>query len=198
MKAFNKNNFSIAPLAIGGDYEVLHVTDDYTEATNGHLLIRVSSVETEKESLPVPPSGNSPNETPIDAVIPCSSAKKIHDTIPKLRHNERLEIVWQGENSSKEHIEFLATDFEDWMPIISRKIDRQYPPTDKVFPEEKPQIETRFNVNYMKKICEQLGKMGIKEVDLNFYGNSKVLEMEASTIQEQKVIILLMPMGKDK
>ena len=197
MKAFNKNNFSIASLAISGPYEGLHITDDYTEVTNGHLLIRISSVETEKESLPIPPSGSLPNEDSIDIVIPCSSAKKIHDTIPKLRYNERLEIVWQGENSSKEYIEFLATDLEDWMPVISRKLSAQYPPTDKVFPEEKPQIETRVSVDYMKKMCEHLTKMGIKEFDLNFYGNSKVLEMEASTVEGQKVTILLMPRIRD-
>lgn len=192
MKAFNKNNFSIASLVKREQREQVHVTDDYTEVTNGHFLVRVSSVEIKKEDLPEGPAGSKPSEAPIGTVVSCSSAKKICDAIPKT-HMPILNAAWQGKNSDKEFIEFLTTDLEDWTPVIVRRITEHFPDTDKILSETRtPQAKIAFDVGYMKRLCEQLIKMGVKTTKLDIYGQKEAMEMKTLTGDGQDVTILLM------
>jgi len=197
MRTFNKNNFSIASL-VGREkkYEEIHITDGYTEVTNGHFLMRVYSAETEKGDLPESPVGSKPNEDPIDTTISCLSAKKICDAIPKT-HMPILNAAWQGSNSNEEFIEFLTTDLDSWTPVAARRSAKSFPDTDKVFSKGTPQTKIAFNVDYMKRLCEQLTRMGIRTAKLNIYGKEEAMEMKAQTDDGQDVTILLMPVIRE-
>jgi len=198
MKTFNKNNFSIASLVKREQRrDQVHITDNHTEVTNGHFLVRISSGEMKKEDLPESLAGLKPDETPINTVISCSSAKKIHDAIPVVTHRPILNTAWQGKNSDEAFIEFLATDLESWTPVVARRLEERFPDTDKVLAKEEPQVKIAFNVDYMKRLCEQLARMGIKTTKLNIYGEKEAMEMKAQTDDGQDVTILLMPVKRE-
>jgi len=80
-----------------------------------------------------------------------------------------------------------------------RNQEGRYYDTEKIIPVAKPKIKLGFNAEYMKKLCEQVTKMGIKGVELSIYGEDKPMKIKGKTSDsetgsEQEVLILLMPM----
>lgn len=205
VKLFNKHNFNIANLIGQGDrhHEYMHLTSDHTEVTNGHYLCRVSSQSIPKEELPtnngLEPLEPSPEK--IEALIDGDSAKRIQKNIPSKKDVPIgfLKSAWIGKNTNGEEVEFLMTDLNSWTPIIARKGEGRFPDAKNIIPKNKPKIELGFNPLYMKKLCEQIVKMGIRGVSLSIYGDDKPMKITGKTTDtetgaEQEVLILLMPM----
>jgi len=210
VKLYNRHNFNIASLLPKGyGYNVqgnLHITDKYTEASNGHFLIRISTQDILREDLPTN-NGLEPNSSKIDVLIDKDSAKKIQQNIPKnTRTFHHLNSTWIGKNTDNEKAEFIIIDITDWTPVIVRKQEGKFFNTDAIIDDlkkEKSIIELGFNAEYMKGLCEQIIKLKpkacAKGVKLSIYGKDKAIKMEAETNDtetgaEQKILILLMPM----
>jgi len=80
-----------------------------------------------------------------------------------------------------------------------RNQEGRYYDTEKIIPVAKPKIKLGFNAEYMKRLCDQVTKMGIKGVELSIYGETKPMRITGKTTDtetgaEQGVLILLMPM----
>ncbi len=197
MKVFNKNNFMIHSL--GDDrygYSNIHVTNDFTEVTNGHYLIRVYSKKKDREDLPATDKLK-PLKGKVDVIIPVDSAKEIERAIPKNQHPVILNHAWFGQNTDKDTVEFICTDLNTWKPIVARKIEENYPRTEAIISnmsEDKPQTEIRFSAEYMMKLCQQFKKAEIRGVKMSIYGNDKAMKLEGKNSGEQKILAVLMPM----
>jgi len=199
MKVFNKNNFMIhllAPKDTAHYQSCIRITNDFTEVTNGHYLLRVSSKEEKKENLPEIDNLKS-SKRKIDTIISADSAKEIEKAIPKKHWNAILNNVWIGQNTNKETIEFISTDLDTWKPVIARKRIEKYPNTDKIIADklkDKPSAEICFSSTYMEQICQQFRKAEINSIKLSFYGANKAMKLEGTKIEgNQKIIVILMP-----
>ena len=198
MKVFNKNNFMIHSLASGyPSYakEYIHVTSDFTEATNGNYLIRVYSKD-EKEDVPKTDNLKALKEK-IDVLIPANSAKEIEKAIPKNQYPTVLNNTWVGKNTNDNQVEFICTDLETWKPVVVRKVDERYPNTDSILKnidEDNPTVQISFNSEYMMKLCQQFKKADIKGVKLSIYGDDKAMKLEGKNSDDQKILAVLMPM----
>ena len=199
MKLFNKNNSMIYSLVPKDNehYQRIRITDDFTEVTNGHYLLRVSTKEEKKED--VPETDNlKPLKGKINAVISASSAREIEKAIPKKHWQEILNNTWVGQNTNEETIEFISTDLDTWKPVIAKKCTEKYPNTDSLMAanlKDKPSAEICFSPEYMEQICQQSRKAGINMVKLSFYGANRAMKIEGTKIESgQKITVLLMPM----
>lgn len=202
MKLFNKNNFMIHSLVPkdSAHYQRIRITDDFTEVTNGHYLLRVSTKEEKKEV--VPETDNlKPLKGKINTSISADSAKEIEKAIPKKHWQEILNNTWVGKNTNNETIEFISTNLDTWKPVIARKCTEKYPNTDALIAvnlTDKPSAEICFSPKYMEEICQQFRKAEISMVKLSLYGPNKTMKIEGTKIEGgQKITVLLMPM-KDR
>lgn len=112
MKVFNKNNFSIHSLLSRGDYSrypEVHVTNEFTEVTNGHFLVRVTTVE-EKDGLPQT-EHLKPSLSKVDTCITKAVAQDLEKVIPTNKDRiPQCDNVWFGQNTDEDRVEFISTD----------------------------------------------------------------------------------------
>jgi len=197
MKVFNKNNFMIHSL-VPREYKYglgIHITNDFTEATNGHYLIRVYCRDEEKDNLPET-ENLKPSEEKIDALISADSAREIERAIPKGLSTEALNSAWIGKNTNENRVEFICTDLETWRPIIARKMEGKFARTESVMNIMKePIIKIGLNVEYVERLCQQFKKAGIRTIEVSVYGKEDAVKLEGKSAdeKEQKVVALLMP-----
>lgn len=202
---YNKTNFRIASLAPGDQRYYLngiHITEDFTEVTNGHYLMRVDSVKKgEHDDLPER-EGLKPDKSEINCTIGAKVSKEIEKAIPIYRKVSSLPILqhsWIVQNGVENgQVKFMTTDLEQDKVITADKIDGKFPSSDKVLADakkEKVVAEISFNAEYMMKLCEQFKKAEIKKVRLTIHGETKAMELKGENIDEQqKIKALLMPM----
>lgn len=198
---YNKTNLRIASLIPGEGrygYQGIHITDDYTEVTNGHYLMRVDSVRKDEHDELPEREGLKPSKDKVDCIIDATVSKEIERAIPVVRHMPILQHTWviQGGKESNQ-VKFGTTDLEHDKILIANKIEEKYANTDKVFKDAKKEkviTKISFNAEYMEKLCQQFKKAEIKMVTLTIHGDKKVMELKGENIEEQqKITALLMP-----
>ena len=198
MKVFNKNNFMIHSLASGYPShakENIHVTSDFTEATNGHYLIRVYTKDEKEADVPETDNLKALKEK-IDVLIPANSAREIEKAIPKKQYPQILNHTWLGENTNDDTVEFICTDLETWKPTVVRKVKERYPNTESIISsmgKDKPKVTIGFKSEYMEKLCQQFKKADIKGIKLSIYGDDKAMKLEGKNSDGQEVLVILMP-----
>lgn len=194
---FNKTNFRIsALLPKDGFLTHLHLTDQFTEVTNGHYLIRVDAIKSfNYEDLPKV-DDIEPTVGPVECLVTADTAKAIEKAIPKMRTLPMLEHAWIGGNGNKDTTTFITTDLETETPITSiNPQDVRYPKTDEIWPKGDPEFEIAFNPDYMSKLCQQYVKAGITKITLAIHGDKQAMKLTGTnTEKEQEVKALLMPM----
>lgn len=199
---FNKTNFRIASLLKTGQWkqrphDYLHVTDGFTEVTNGHYLMRVDSVKLfKKEGLPII-ANIKPKKGKTECLVSKETAQLIEKTIPKSKDLPILEHAWIGANNDKEKTTFVITDMVTETPIVSRNADFQYPATTKLFQKQKekePKIEIALDPDYMARLCQQFVKAGITYIKLAIYNETETMRLiGTNTETQQEIKALLMP-----
>lgn len=201
---YNKTNFRIASLAPGDQRYYLngiHITEDFTEVTNGHYLMRVDSVKkSEHDELPER-EGLKPVKDEINCTIGAKVSKEIEKAIPIYRKVSTLPILrhsWIVQNGAESsQVKFMTTDLTEDRVITADKIEGRYPSSDKVLADakkEKVVAEISFNSEYMMKLCEQFKKAEIKKITLTIRGETKAMELKGENVDEQqKIVALLMP-----
>lgn len=202
---YNKTNFRIASLAPGDERYYLngiHITEDFTEVTNGHYLMRVASVKKGEHNELPEREGLKPAKGEINCTIGAKVSKEIEKAIPVRRKVNTLPILqhsWIVQNGAGNgQVKFMTTDLEQDQIITADKIDGQYPRTDKVLDtikKEKVVTEISFSAEYMMKLCEQFKEAEIKKITLTIHGETKAMELKGENVNEQqKIVALLMPM----
>ena len=195
---YNKNNFQIADLAPKENTHYLngiHVTNSYTEVTDGHYAVRVSTPKDgEKMVEEFPRLGN---KKPVelleedDCVISSKFAKAVGDAIPKNQNKPVLENTVMVE-FDKENIEFAVTDLDVTRFLRGRKIDSKFPDIDTVIPTGEGKCVAGFNPDYLIKIMQQYKKMKIKTVRFDFYGENKPIKVTGKDLEGQECLSVLM------
>jgi len=180
---YNKNNFSIHALCDKDrDYLGVHVTPKFTEVTNGHYLLRVSTPEIDMDDLPEAPNHpriavqTNAEEEACNFVIHKDSGKAIESMIPK--HSfPALNSAWIGANTNKEQVEFISTDLEITNSKIIRKLEAKYCDTDRIWPDKEIKASLGFDPDLMLKLCQQLKKMDIRHIQMSIRDENTAIEL---------------------
>ena len=195
---YNKNNFQIAELTPkeGKYYQNgVHVTNEYTEVTNGHYAVRVSTPKDGKEMVSEFPllNGKEPVELEEDGCIISSKfAKAVGDAIPK---NLSLPVLQNtvAVESKGDDIEFAVTDLDVTRFLRGRKIDSKFPDIDAVIHKEDGEFVISVDPDYLIKVMQQYKKMKIKTARFDFYGQNSAIKITGKDDKEQKCLSILMP-----
>lgn len=198
----NKRNFAILRLVSNGYYITgIRLTEKFTEVTNGHYLVRVSTPKgLDLKELPRDKIHRPYPNKRIDVVVPVDVAKKIAAGIPSSSSIPILNGTWLGSNTSKELAEFLTTDLSTWNASTFALEDHKFPDTDKLLRKKRrAKLKVGFNIRYLRDIFDALLKMGFESTLLEFRGDKEPVRILASKIgEDQDVVALLMPIKLDE
>lgn len=201
---FNKTNLNVSKLCdISRQYLGLHVTNNYTEATDGHIAVRVEALKQDPEDMPGCPGefNQAPIEEDFNVIINKDNAAKLLKSLPK----SSLPIIdrktWVYSND-KEMIGFSMTDLESWNPLILRKEEATFPDIDAVLPKEDKQgFEITLDANILSKLanfyasnCKNSIKLIFHKDDSGDLNPDGIIMFQGVTEDEQRVSSLLMPM----
>ncbi len=199
----NKNNLRIVKFVdetrIG--LQNLHVTPDYTEACDGHTLVRVSINKDlkDKDFPSISPFSLSDNQS-TEVLLDSKAVRESLDNLPKkttrpILLNALLDAPKSGGRS------FLyTTDTDATQANISRNPNVKYPGTDKVIPKGDPVLHARFNAQKLIALLEVLKECADYDsffrVDLLFYPWQKEhqIVVKAKTDTGQEFLGTIMPM----
>lgn len=185
----------------------IHVTPHYTEATNGHILARVSlPTQYEPDELPVScPTEAAENLKPF--IIPTSGVKGLktfkarsrYGSIPCLEDTLYIDVK---ETNLNGHAKFAATDREQTITPIIRKIDAEYPETERIMPTEEESFHISLDANYMITLLEIAKGVlnGPRNTKVEFwaYGKNKPFKITAANSDTgQSMTALVMPLQDD-
>ena len=196
---YNKNNFQIADLAPkeGKYYQNgVHVTNDYTEVTNGHYVVRISTPKDGKKMVGEFPLLNGKKPVELNdggCVISSKFAKAVSDAIPKKPARSVLENTVTVE-AAKDDIEFAVTDLDVTRFLRGRKVDDKFPDIDAVIPKQNSEHVVSINPDYLIKILQQFKKMKIETVRFDFYDENQPIKITGKDDKEQECFALLMQM----
>jgi len=196
---YNKNNFQIADLAPNENryyQNGIHVTNKYTEVTNGHYAVRVSTPKNAEKMVEDFPMLD--NKKPVEleedgCIISSKFAKAVGDAIPK---NPNLPILENAVlvESAEDMVEFAVTDLDVTRFLRGRKIDRRFPDTNSVIPKGDGKFIISANPDYLIKILQQYKKMQIKTVRFDFYAENEPIKITGTNAdKEQECLVVLMP-----
>lgn len=203
---FNKTNLNVSKLCDGNRYlSGLHVTNDYTEVTDGHLAVRVEALKQESEDMPLCPGGQglSPIKEDFNVNISKDNAAKVLKNLLK-SHVACIDRKAWIHSNSEEMVGFSMTDLESWNPIIFRKEETKFPNIDSAAPKENTQgFEIVLDANILSKLasfyasnCKKTIKIIFHKDDNGDLDPARIIMVQGETEDEQKVSSLLMPMEK--
>jgi len=202
---FERSNFFLHTLLGAVKYglphvTVVHVTQKYTEATDGHFLVRVSTPNGDtKVELPRKRGYTPFSKKRIDVCIPVATAKSLVTAIDATK-NSRLPtegLMWVGRNTDKESVEFLTQTPDQFMAVNATVDDGRYPKTDGVINDKKLRRKAKarvaFSPKLMAKLCSYLDRVGATAVTLEVRADDQAMVLKAKS-GTSDVLMLLMPM----
>jgi len=200
----NKANLAVAAAASidlsRPNINSIHITDKFTEATNGPILARVS--------LPYQfDPGNVPFSCPTDKateinpfIIPAKSAVTIklpkHRTLPMC--NDTLFVDVEKTNLS-EGAYFNATDLTSMISPMIKKIDSDYPDIDQIVKiDDEVHFHTFLSVNYLQTLLNIAKIVGCEHVTIDGYDKpNKPVIIKGENIEGQEFYGMIMPCRED-
>lgn len=139
--------------------DCVHVTPEYSEATQGHYLVRVPAETMKAEDFPVVPGmggGPEKSEFLVKAGALLEASKRLKkSTIPICN------TIHVGTDPEGNPV-LTTTDLDNSTPARSLKPEGTFPNTDKVIPD-KETLPIRLTVNaaYLAKLCNFAVKYGL-------------------------------------
>ena len=178
----------------------VHITPDYTEATNGHILARVPVCKTLDEDFPVVPDyegGNLPD--PDGVVLPADTVKAIAKRIPKGRRCS-LPILCNASirfNGSKT-VKVATTDLESPLVSTVRLSQDRYPNTGQLWKSAEKGFkgfiaQVSYSPNELANLAIFLNRAGVKQVEFCITGEETATEFKGTTEDGREIVGLLMP-----
>ena len=140
--------------------------DGTTEATDGHILIRVKAETPSGDEYPSVPGVEASNgEALKEFILPTEAAERAVKSIPKGRQtmpvlsNVGLDVKSTNENGAAR---FITTDLETTAVTEGRKIDGEFPKTDQLIPKVADDAEPTFviDLNLMERIVKAAKEFG--------------------------------------
>ena len=177
--------------------------DGSTEATNGHILCRITAKAPPLDEYPSPKGSSldgailegeqEPFTFPIDAV------NRLVKAIPKKAHFPILEhaALDVGASNANGSARFITTDLESTQAIEGRKIEGDFPDTGKVIPGGKPVTTLALNLTLLCKLEKALREFnGGKDAiaNLEIHGPHTPVKLTASNPDVGEFLAVIMPM----
>lgn len=203
---FNRKNLLVAGLVqnedrFGGRAHGVHLTEKYSEVTNGHFAVRV----------PAPPNGDQSLELPVDkthrpfrkkrfdAVIPVDVAQDVIREIDRAKTSAFAPcagITWVGRATDEKKVEFLVLSKDgDIKAVEGKKDESKFPNLAEVIKRMrgKPKAQFALDAKYLKQLAEQFLKSGEKVVCFSVYGPDLAMRLESEAGVEQRILAVIMP-----
>lgn len=194
----NEKNLLVTKAAITKEARqyanVMKITNEYTEATNGHIAVRVSlPFQIAVEELPEKLANETGNFE--SAVINTTGLDKIK--VPK----KSLPVLQQIYVKNGDGVKFSTFDLETMQTVEAKKAEITFPDIDKVFPSEQketPVFQIAFDARLLKQLCEIIDKFkkgdNYAAFTFNFYKNDGAAECKAFC-DGQTLTAAIMPMA---
>lgn len=165
----------------------VHITEEYTESTNGKYAVRVPLPDVDSEEFVETPGEG------MDGDIILSVDVLKNTKIPK-SHISILQHACLSKNDSFYYLS--TTDLGTMSTAKTEPIEGQFPVIDKVTPKRKPGYSITFNAKLLKEVCSYVAKHGgvYEKMKFSFYGPTRAAKIDFETDQGQKGFFLLMPM----
>ena len=163
----------------------IHVTPDYTEATNGHILARVGlPVQYPADDIPAAcPTQDSIHIKPF--IIPAGPAMKLKPckvkNLPCLDGQFYVDVEATNLNGKARLTSFDLDNLQ--APELS-KVDMGYPDIDRVIPTDDPLVRAGYDISYLETLLAIAKSTGAKTVILNMYSQTKPMVMETYPIAD--------------
>ena len=196
---FNKANLLVHTLADkkAGPSHVsnqVHITEGFTEFTDGHVLVRITTPLVHGDDLP-DIDGKSLLESISEErgfIIGAPAAQEIEKTIKPMRTLPILENTWLTNGTNAE---FMSTDLETHRPSVTRKHDGPFVDTDRVIPEGEAAVTLAWSPDLMQKTMAYLKKIGVTKIKVEVYNATSPIKFTGTVMDTgQEITALLMPM----
>ena len=198
----NKNNLLVSKVASKDDkregLKSIRFTQNYTEATDGHRLVRITYPEQIKQDqLPTNIKTEDVQEIK-EFIIPATSTKDIKFYKGPLDFMDQA-FVNVGATNANGSANFISTDLESTSSPEIKKVDSQWPDTDKVWPEGTPIFEVAVNAQYLEDLCNiakslDKNKNSHHTMVMRFFGPNLGIILEAKEPGTGQIMTaLLMP-----
>lgn len=192
----NAKNF--IPLAVASDNNIrpeltgLHVTPDYTEATDTYRVIRVSRPKADYSDAP---ELCAPFAEPSEYIMDRSLADKIAKALPKKTSLPILLNAFENPPATLGMATFSVTDCETVDKFSGKKIDGAYPDVTQIIPTPEDHVaDVLVDCDYLSEILDACKKFGSPRARLTFNGATKPLTIAAQDeVDGQTFMALLMP-----
>lgn len=183
----------------------IHVTDSYTEATNGHILARVS-LPFQFPIDDIPEVIKTEDAEYIEPFIMPAKAAMLIKTFKAKKHggypclNDALYIDVEKTNMNGT-VKFMTTDLDSTLTPELSKIKEEYPPCDRVIPKVNPvndkAFHAVFDISYLETLLAIAKSTGAEEVCIDS-GNTYVSEAVLLTAEyaDQKFTGVIMPINR--
>lgn len=209
------NSHNLKIVAVASDDESrsalngLHITDKYTEATNGHILFRMSlSKEANDDDFPKVKGFEIKESDKIDFIIPTDAVVQLAESLPTkttLPILTYVQIDPAVEGGIVEHIRVAITDLEVEQVRRIKLVDCPYPKTDNLFSSDEPAFRININPTLLAKaltVAAEFQGTLIPEIILEIpqpldgdkWGRGAIT-IKATNEQGQELTGLVMPMG---
>jgi len=204
----NKKNLLVTKFTEKGGRPALsgvHFTPDYTEATNGHMAVRISYPEQIKpEDLP-----EEIHTAPAGEIKPFLVSAEALGDVKFYKSGKNAPLPWMeqvyvdvNQTNANGRACFYATNMESKSAQEIAKMEDQYPDTDKVWPGSKaPILQICVDPDYMKELAEIAVKVSQKDsrkhgaMLLSIYGPMEPVRIETCDLSAgQSMDAILMPM----
>lgn len=194
----NEKNLLVTKAAITKEARpyanVMRITNEYTEATNGHIAVRVSlPFQVAVEELPEKLANETGNIE--NAVITTTGLDKIK--VPK----KSLPVLQQIYIKNGDGVKFSTFDLETMQTIEAKKAEITFPNIDKILPskqKETPVFKIAFDARLLKQLWEIIDKFKKDEnyaaFTFSFYKNDGAVECKAVS-KGQTLTAAIMPMA---
>lgn len=203
----NKHNLNIVNFVSDDEnkseaLQYLHVTPDYTEACDGHTLVRITVDKNLKdEDFPEIPPFKSGGKQKPEVLLRPEAVKQALNNLPERSCLPITTNVLLDAPESNDRAILYTIDLDTTQANSSKDPPYTYPKTEGVIPKYKPVLHVRFNADKLiailelLKLCRNYDSYG--RVDLLFHDShdgEKQLVVKAKTELGQDFFALIMPM----
>lgn len=193
MLLLNKANFAVLNFVSKEESRYMQVTPEYTCATNGHILGRVTTPNQKvADNFPSIPGFTPNGHTPF--LMSKTTAERVAKAIPKDRVIPVLNHAAVSVDSESGEVTAAVTDLSTPQVFSQPKLSGQFPNSEQLWPKTDPITEVTLNPDYMIALAKAAKQLGANRVTLKLYGPDKALYFEAKGDEGQKLDGLLMPM----
>lgn len=198
MLALNKNNLLIADCASKEDgryiLQTVRIEKHRTIATDGKILIRVSTPNLDKEQIPAI-QGIEKSDTQIKPfLLPANECLKIAKSVPKVKSLPILNHIFvDTEKTNQNGFAVLGQTDLDTSPVYQvRKIEGDYPDIEQVSPKD-PVLTIRFNPEFLIRVLRHAQRINQESVELKFYAPDKPVSITSRGEDGQTMRALVIP-----